>query len=602
MSSQPPLLQAQNLTFGFGGLPLLKDLTFTLGQGERIALVGHNGCGKSTLMKLLSGEYLPDRGSLFLQPGAHFFFMEQEPEFDETLSLQEVVCQGLPEVLEKESYRATVLLEELGLDPERKCQNLSGGEHRRVALAQALVGEPDILLMDEPTNHLDIQTIQWLEEKLRALRGALLLISHDRTFLGSITNRIFWLEGGALRRCERGFSHFEAWQDEVYEAIEKEASRLDKHLALEDRWLQRGVTARRKRNQGRLRKLEVLRKARASLMKERQMGKLPAAVAEDSGKLVADLDGVSFDFGDKPILEAFTTRIQKGDKIGIIGPNGSGKTTLLRVLLGDLQPKSGIVTLGTKQQRALFDQNKAQLDPKKTLVETLCPDGGDHVTYQDRKMHVIGYLKKFFFDKDQMTASVGTLSGGEKNRLLLAKILAVPSNVLILDEPTNDLDIDTLDLLSDLLLDYPGTIIVVSHDRDFLDQVATSVIFMDGSGDVHEFAGGFQDGLKALESKKKPKKTPKLEKKEEVKASLPKVEAPQKLSFKHKYILENNPGKIEACTENLQDLDKKLGDPALFSKDPEGFQELVDARARLISEREILEEDLLEAMVLAEES
>ena len=605
MASSPPLLQARSLSLFFSESPLFTDVTCAISQGDRVALVGHNGSGKTTLLKLLQGELSPDKGTLFRQPGLSIGYLAQEPIFTPGLTIKETICEGLPPHMEDATYLADSLLSDLGINGDAPNGPLSGGEHRRTALAQALISAPDILFLDEPTNHLDIQTIEWLEVYLRQMKTALVLISHDRTFLSQTTNRIFWLEGGQLYSHNKGFSAFTGWQEDVFASWTKTAQKMDKRLAQEDRWLLRGVTARRKRNQGRLRKLTELREARSHVMQERQLGKLGASGAQNSGKLVADLENVSFAYGDRIIINNFTTRIQKGDKIGIVGANGSGKTTFLKLITGQLSPTEGRLKVGTKQEVVYFDQSKSQLDPEKSLQETLCPGGGDQVIFQDKPQHVVGYLRRFFFPREQVNALVKTLSGGEKNRLLLAKLLAQPSNIMILDEPTNDLDMDTLDLLADLLLDYAGTLIVVSHDRDFLDNIVGSVILMDGQGTVTEYLGGFQDAFKAHE-----KTMPGHERLDNKASQLStggngtplkrQKQSKPRLSFKQTFALEKNPILIQDIEKDIKAIDVALSDTRLFSTQPEKFQDYIEKRSGLLNDKSSLEEALLEAMMASE--
>ncbi|HET6467583.1 MAG TPA: ABC-F family ATP-binding cassette domain-containing protein, partial [Geminicoccaceae bacterium] len=480
----PPLLALKGATLRLARQLLFDAIDVGVGRGDRICLVGRNGSGKSTLLRVLAGLQELDAGERFVQPRTAIAYLPQEPAFEPDVALADEVLAGLPagERLAAARYRAEIVIEQLQLDPEARTGTLSGGETRRLAIAKTLVGEPDILLLDEPTNHLDVATIEWLEGELQAFAGGLVVISHDRMFLTRLSRTTWWLDRGRLREAPHGFAGFEAWSEQVLAAEEAELQRIDKRIQSELLWVHKGVTARRKRNMGRLRNLAVLREERRNRLLPTGSVRLEAERGRTGGRLVIEAEGIAKRFGERTIVERFGTRILRGDRVGIIGPNGAGKTTLLRLLTGELAPDAGTVRLGTHLEIARYDQNRARLDPERSPWATLCPDGGDQVVVRGRPQHVAGYLRDFLFRDEQLRTPVKALSGGERNRLLLALILAAPSNLLILDEPTNDLDMDTLDLLEEALADYEGTLLLVSHDRDFLDRLVTSTIAFEAPG------------------------------------------------------------------------------------------------------------------------
>jgi len=596
--SAPPLLALRDAHVSFGGRPLFTGVTLQVGRGEKCCLVGRNGSGKSTLLKVLAGDLHLDQGEHFLQPGAKLAYLAQDPRIEgETVA--DWVAEGLPEAERDQRHRVETLLDAFGVDGSRQPGNLSGGEARRAALARALVGEPDILLMDEPTNHLDLPTILQLEQLLIGFRGALVVISHDRAFLTNVSRQILWLDRGIVRRHEAGFAAFEEWQDAVYTAEEAEQARLDKKLQAETHWLHRGVTARRKRNMGRLRALMTLRQDKANRIKVQGSVKLDASSGEVSGKMVAEVKQLSKSFGDKVVVKDFSTRIVRGDRVGIIGPNGAGKTTLVKLLTGAIEPDSGTVRMGTNLQVALVDQQRAQLDPDKTVWDTLTDGAGDSITVRGVQRHVMGYLRDFLFEDRQAQSPVRSLSGGERNRLLLAKLLAKPSNLLILDEPTNDLDMDTLDLLEETLADYDGTLLVVSHDRDFLDRLVTSVIFVDGLGGAEEYVGGYSDALRQRGAASVAA-APKPAAKEATAA--PRAPKPQtKLSYKDQRELDQLPAKIESLSSEIEAIEAKLSDGALYARNPEEFARLSDRLKVAMGERVVAEERWLVLEMLKEQ-
>lgn len=583
----PPLLALKDGFVTFGGRPLFTGVTFQVGRGEKCCLVGRNGSGKSTLLKVLAGEVPLDSGERFVQPGIRLAFLAQDPQI-ETATVAEWVTTGLAPDERDQLYRVDTVLDALSVDGSRAPKHLSGGERRRAALARALVGAPDALLLDEPTNHLDLPTILWLEEHLAAFKGALVVISHDRSFLASISRQTLWLDRGLVRRNENGFSAFESWQEETYAAEEAEQNRMDKRLAAETHWLHRGVTARRKRNMGRLRALVALRKERSEQIKVQGSVKLAVESGDVSGKLVIEAKDLSKSFGDTIIVSGFNTRISRGDRVGLIGPNGAGKTTLLGLLTGAIAPDSGTVRLGTNLQAATFDQQRTQLDPEATVWDTLTDGAGDNISVRGQPRHVMGYLRDFLFEDRQAHSPVKSLSGGERNRLLLAKLLAKPSNLLILDEPTNDLDMDTLDLLEEMLADYDGTLLLVSHDRDFLDRLVTSVIAVEGNGSVSEYVGGYSDyqRWRPAPAASQPAKTG-------APAAPPKSERQKtvtKLSYKDQRELEELPVRQQVLESEIAKLEETLADPGLYGRDPAGFarvsQRLEDARTALAAAEE----------------
>jgi len=560
MPASPPIAALRGARLTFGGRPLFADIDLGIGRGERVALVGANGSGKSTILKILAGSMEIDAGSRFLQPGLRVGVLAQEPDFGGFANLADfVAADGASD------HRVAALLDRLSLDGSRDPAGLSGGESRRAALARALAGDPDLLLLDEPTNHLDLPTIEWLEEMLLGFQGALLFISHDRAFLTKLSTRVLWLERGRLHELDAGFARFEAWSQELIEREEREAQRLEKRIATEQYWYLRGVTARRSRNEGRRRRLQALRAERASRILRPGRAKLAAEAAPAGGQLVIEATDLAKSFGERVLLKDFSTRIMRGDRIGIIGPNGAGKTTLLKLLLGEIKPDSGSLRHGTNLIPAYFDQKRAPLAEDATLWETLAPAGGDSIMVRGAQKHVVAYLRDFLFDERQALMPVSRLSGGERARLLLARLFAAPSNLLIMDEPTNDLDLETLDLLEEVLDDYDGTVLLVSHDRDFLDRLVTSVIVMAGDGSAVEHAGGYSDLPRPESPKSATARAPSA-------STERRARAPQRLSYKEQRELDGLPREIDRLQAELATLEKALADPGLYGRDRAGYE------------------------------
>ncbi|PQO21926.1 elongation factor 3, partial [Rhodobacteraceae bacterium WD3A24] len=495
--ARAPLLQLSDISLTFGGEPVFDGLDAVVQEGDRAALVGRNGSGKSTLMRVMAGLVEPDRGSRTLSPGTRVGYMEQEPDFTGHATLGDYAAADLDAA---EYYRVEIAAEGLSFDPDTPCATASGGERRRAALARLLAEAPELMLLDEPTNHLDIAGIEWLEDRLANTRAAFVLISHDRRFLSNLTRATLWLDRGMLRRRESGFEGFEAWRDKMWEEEDAARHKLDRRIKAEARWAVEGISARRKRNQGRLRELEKMREERRAMIRRQGGPDMTLEAGPQSGKMVIEATNISKSYGATTILRDFSLRILRGDRVAFVGPNGVGKTTLLRMLTGEEAPDSGTVRLGTNLDIAVFDQTRAKLDHDASLWENLTgdPEMGvkgrhDQVMVRGEPRHVVGYLREFLFDEAQARTPVRALSGGEKARLLLARIMARRSNLLVLDEPTNDLDIETLDLLQDLLGEYGGTVLLVSHDRDFIDRVATTTVAMEGDGRATVYAGGWSD-------------------------------------------------------------------------------------------------------------
>jgi ATP-binding cassette subfamily F protein uup len=596
----PPLLTLQDIHLTFGGTPLLEGAELSIGERERVCLVGRNGSGKSTLLKIAAGLVEFDRGARFAQPGATIRYLAQEPDLSGFATAHAYVEAGLAPG--DDAYRARYLLEQLGLTGDEEPARLSGGEARRAALARVLAPQPDILLLDEPTNHLDLPAIEWLESELANSRSALVLISHDRRFLERLSRATVWLDRGITRSVPRGFSEFEAWRDQVLEEEEREHHKLGRKILAEEHWMRYGVTARRKRNMRRVGELAALRKDFREHRRALGTVTMTTAEAEMSGKLVAEADNIAKTFAVEPIVRDFSIRIQRSDRIGLVGPNGAGKTTLLKLLTGALAPDSGTIKLGTNIAMVTLDQGRAALDPLVSVRDTLTGGRGDQVFVGGQPRHVIGYLRDFLFAPEQAGTPVSALSGGERGRLLLAKALAQPSNLLVLDEPTNDLDLETLDLLEEMIDDYPGTVMLVSHDRDFLDRTVTAVVVAEGDGRWNVYAGGYSDML----AQRGEGVTAKAVAKGETKAPREKSEAPasapkSRLTFRDKHALETLPARIAKLEADIAKLSKTIADPNLYAKDRAAFDQASAALGKAQAELAQAEDDWLRLEELREQ-
>ena len=597
----PPLIQLKDIALTFGGTPLLDGVELSVLAGERVCLVGRNGSGKSTLLKIAAGLIEPDRGTRFMQPGATIRYLPQEPDFAGAASVLAYVEAGLGP--HDDPHLARNVLEQLGLSGREDPAHLSGGETRRAAIARALAPSPDILLLDEPTNHLDLPMIEWLEQELSERRSALVIISHDRRFLQNLSRVTVWLDRGQTRRIERGFGDFEQWRDTVLEEEEREQHKLDRKIVAEEHWLRYGVTGRRKRNVKRLGTLQELRQTRNDYRGAAGSAVVTAAEAGQSGSLVIEAKNLSKAYDGRAIVTDFSTRIRRGDRIGIVGPNGSGKTTLIGLLTGTLAPDSGTLRLGANLMMATLEQKRDSLDPNATLAETLTGGHGDTVMVGDTPRHVIGYMRDFLFAPEQARSPLSVLSGGERGRLMLALALAKPSNVLVLDEPTNDLDLETLDVLEEMLGAYAGTVLVISHDRDFLDRVVSGVIMPEGNGRWLEYAGGYSDMLaqrgedlaRLPVAKAAPKDKP------APRAPAEATARKRRLSFNEKHALETLPKTIAGLQTKIHDLHEKLHDPDLYKRDRAAFDATSLALADAEAELTAAEEKWLALEILREE-
>ena len=575
-----PHLQVNSISLTFGGDPVFDDLSLIIQPGDRVALVGRNGSGKSTLMKVMGGLVEADTGDVITGPGISVGYLEQEPDLSAFATLGDFAIATLSEA---ERYKVDRVGEGLKLNLDRDVNIASGGERRRAALARLMAEAPDLMLLDEPTNHLDIEAIQWLETELKSTRASFVLISHDRAFLRELTGATLWIDRGIVRRQEKGFAAFEAWRDTTWAEEDLQRHKLNRKIKAEARWAVEGISARRKRNQGRVRALQGLRAERAAQIKRQGAADLALEGGPQSGRKVIEARGISKSFGDKVILKPFSLTVQRGDRIALVGPNGVGKTTVLNLLIGQEPPDTGSVKLGTKLDISVFDQTRAQLDPDRTLWDSLTLDKemkvsgqADQVMVRGAPRHVVGYLKDFLFDEAQARAPVRSLSGGEKARLLLAKIMARVSNVLVLDEPTNDLDVETLDLLQDLLDQYDGTVLMVSHDRDFLDRVAVTTIAMEGDGKATVYAGGWTDYQSQRQPKAAAAPAAMAAKAKPARAAAPK-EKPAGLTFTEKHRLEALPAEIERLEAEIGKLTELLTDADLYAREPVKFRKATEA-------------------------
>ena len=574
MPVETPILTIKNARLSFGLTPLFTGIDLNISRGDKICLVGRNGSGKSTLMKVICGQIEADTAEIFIQPGTKISYMPQEPDFGGFSTLREYILSGLDNNVAEQAYKADILIEYLEIMENQAPSASSGGELKKASLAKALVGEPDILLLDEPTNHLDISTIEKLEEIINKFKGAVVVISHDRMFLNHVSEKSFWLDRGILHSSNKGFLHFDEWQEQILEQEIIAQKYLNKKIEEETEWLHKGVTARRKRNQGRLRRLQQLRQERREQIKQIGSVNLEIDLSELRSRLVIEAKHIYKAYGSRELVKDFSIRVMKGNRLGIVGPNGAGKTTLIKLLTKKLAPDSGFVRIGKNLEEAYFDQNRMTLDPKKTLWKTLCNEG-DHIWVRGRYRHVVAYLKDFLFKPDQAQCPVSALSGGEKNRLMLAVALARPSNFLVLDEPTNDLDMDTLDLLQEVLDEYQGTILIVSHDRDFMDKVATSLLYMKGDGTITEHVGSYSELLEKLRGTPE-KKLPNPGRKEVSNTSLSNQKnGVNKLSYKDKRLLEVLPDEIAVLEKRIAEIEQRLyTETDLYSRAPEEFDNL----------------------------
>ncbi|MBS0257703.1 MULTISPECIES: ABC-F family ATP-binding cassette domain-containing protein [Agrobacterium] len=603
----PPILKLDDIKLTFGVTPLLDGANLQVEPGDRICLVGRNGSGKSTLMKIAAGLVEAQSGEVFRHPAATIRYLEQAPDFAGYDTVQAYAEAGLGPG--DDPYRVTYLLEHLGLTGQENPASLSGGEARRAALARVMAPEPDILMLDEPTNHLDLPTIEWLESELQQTRSALVLISHDRRFLEKVSTSTVWLDRGQSRRLNRGFAHFEEWRDKVLEEEELEQHKLGKAIEREEHWMRYGVTARRKRNMRRVGELQAMRAEYRG--HKGPQGTVQATVTEgrESGKLVIEAEAITKAYGERVIVAPFSLRVHRGDCIGFVGPNGAGKTTLLKMLTGQLEPDSGTVKLGTNLEIATLDQKREDLNPNDTLAHYLTDGRGENLLVNGELKHVTGYMKDFLFQPEQARTPIRNLSGGERARLILARILARPTNLLILDEPTNDLDIETLDLLQEIVAGFSGTVILVSHDRDFLDRTVTSTIAPvnpdEPDGRWIEYAGGYSDMMAqrkgAAEEKRKAEKQEKAKAAPSASASQDPSKAKGKLSFKQKFALENLPKEMEKAQSEIAKREQRMADPELFTKDPAAFNTLAQEMSKLRDKLEAMEEEWLELEMLREE-
>lgn len=571
--ARAPLLQLSGISLTFGGNPVFDDLSLVVQPGDRVALVGRNGSGKSTLMKVMAGLAEADKGDRVIPPGITVGYMEQDPDLSGFETLGDFAASKLDE---GEAYRVAMVAEGLKFNPETPVATASGGERRRAALAKLLAEAPELMLLDEPTNHLDIHAIEWLEAELKSTRTAFVLISHDRAFLRALTKATLWIDRGDVRRRELGFEGFEDWRETVWAEEDDARHKLDRKIKAEAKWAVEGISARRKRNQGRVRALAELRAERGSQIRRQGTAALDIESGPVSGKKVIEAKGIAKAFGDQIICRDFDLRVLRGDRVAFVGPNGVGKTTILKMLTGELSPDAGSVTLGTNLEIAVFDQTRAQLDAKASLWDNLTGDplmavsgASDQVMVRGNPRHVVAYLKDFLFDERQARAPVHSLSGGEKARLLLAKLMARPSNLLILDEPTNDLDVETLDLLQDILGEYDGTVLLVSHDRDFIDRVATTTVALEGQGKAVVYPGGWSDftaqrpAIAAAEEAARARIITPVAKA---------VVVDNALSFTERKRMNDLPALIERLESEIAKLEELMESPDLFTREPVKFR------------------------------
>ena len=601
--AQPPILSWEGLGLQQGGRwlfggPDTDGIDLHIGPRDRLALIGRNGAGKTTLFRLINNQIEADRGLRKIVPGTRVVVLEQEPDFSGFATLMDFALSG---DLPPEAHEVEAIASQLGIDMATPASGASGGERRRAAIARALAQDPDVLLMDEPTNHLDLAAIDWLEDWLTRYKGAFVVISHDRTFLKRLTRSTIWLDRGILRRKDIGFGGYDAWEEAIYAEEARSAEKLDAKLKLEAHWLERGVTARRKRNQGRLEKLWQMRAQRAAMINPAGAAKLGLQVDEDNrSKSVIVADAVSKSYGERRIIRDFTLRIQRGDRIGVVGSNGAGKTTLLKLLTGEIEPDTGTITIAKTLTGVMIDQQRALMTPDKTVRQVLA-EGGDWVDVRGVRKHVQGYLKEFLFDPGLVDTKVGTMSGGERSRLLLAREFARKSNLLVLDEPTNDLDLETLDLLQEVIADYEGTVLIVSHDRDFLDKTVTVTLGLDGSGFVDIVAGGYEDWEKKREQTNRTKNAVRVERSRDTKTPPPPPPPKStKLSYKDQRDYELLPARIEQLEAAIARGEEILSDPELYTRDPQKFADINKGIENARAEKDAAEERWLELAEMVE--
>ena len=589
--AESPIYTIRNVRLSFGADPLFTAVDVYIKKGDRICLIGRNGSGKSTLLKIIAGVIQPDAGEIFAQPGIKIAYMPQEDDLSSFSSLREVILSGLSADERKDEYKADKLIEQFAIEDTMNPRTASGGECKKAMLARCLISSPDIILLDEPTNHLDIFTIEKLEDIINRFNGAVVVISHDRMFLEHVSTSTFWLDRGIMRFNNKGYSHFEQWQEQVIEQEIIEQKNLTRKLAEETEWLHKGVTARRKRNQGRLRRLIALRDAKKAEIKQIGSVKLEIDDGDFKTKLIVDVKNISKSFGEKDIVKNFSYKVMRGNKIGIVGPNGAGKTTLIKLMTKRMEPDSGFVRVAKNMSEAYFDQTRMTLDNTQSLWKTLCPEG-DHIYVRGAQRHVVSYLKDFLFRPDQANCPVSALSGGEKNRLMLAVVLAKESNFLVLDEPTNDLDMDTLDLLQEVLDDYEGTVLIVSHDRSFLDKVATSLLYLDGKGNITEYIENYSDLLKKI--RKDAVKTDTKNQQSSPPITKEKTVNKNKLTFNEQYLLKTLPEKITVLEKEIADMENLISDPDFYARSPSDFSSTVQMLTKKKAELDDLETTYLE--------
>jgi ABC transport system ATP-binding/permease protein len=598
--ASPPILSYEKLGLQQGGGWLFQDLDINIGPRDRLALIGRNGAGKTTLMKLVAGMIEADKGKRTIQPGTNIVMLDQDPDVAAHKTLLDFALHGDNTLAE---YEVQAIADQLGIDLSREAATASGGERRRAAICRALASNPDLLLLDEPTNHLDLHAIEWLEDWLTRYRGAFMVISHDRTFLTRLTRQTYWMDRGLLRRSEIGFGGYEAWTEQVYAEDARNAARMDAKLKIEEHWKERGVTARRKRNMGRLNKLYEMRAARAAMEGPQGTAKLAASSDDSKTKTVINAEAVCKSYGEREIIKDFTLRIQRGDRIGIVGANGTGKTTLIRMLTGETKPDSGKITLSPTLTGIVIDQQRKLLTPEKRVRDVLA-DGSDWIDVRGVRKHVQGYLKEFLFDPSLIEARIGTLSGGEQSRILLAREFAREANLLVLDEPTNDLDLETLDLLQEVIADYDGTVLIVSHDRDFLDRTVNLTLGLTGSGKVDIIVGGYadweakRDKPKFADSRSKPDKLI-VDTLADIQQKAPPARA-IKLTYKDQRDYDLLPHRIEKIDAAIANIEAEMADPKLYTANPERFAVLMDQAKTARTEKAAAEERWLELAMAVE--